>query len=639
MFVRRVYLSNFRSFGCAGEFIDLNSSVNILVGRNDTGKTNFIDALGIVLGNKSPYQIFLDEKDYNDPTKPIYIDVEIADIQHSDLFKVPLSEKQRSIVAHEDPEGELVLGFYCPPHLKVALENAQDNIEEESEKVKYAFYKVKKTGKSDPRIQRKVFDIRRAWIKQIVAPSLRDPADYLNPSKVYYPFSMLLQELITESDKKGEIKKLIDSASSLLDKVFSDVSERILKNARSLTPFDAIRFGLAKEGRPEELTKNISLFLKLNEKEFEISQVGTGTQSAMIIAILEAFLASRANKAGGSHKLFIVEEPEIYIHPHAIRRVAGLLRELSEQPDFQIIITTHSPDFALIGMPFDIFRFNLIGNQTKIEKFDKTRIASLGNKANREIKRSNSEMFFAKSVLLVEGETEEVLLPVLAKNYTPQNGKKGDLDLDRYDVSVISMGSKDNFSFYFHYLTDIGIKCYFLFDGDISDETLSSLIKVYNLEIDKDKRSKAIKALDEKGVHILKVNEIEDFYSDKLLAKIRNCSEDQIREQIENEMFYDKRELSNLAIKRLIKSKQDDILEANMDVEISEIDKWFQEAEKTIRAEGTGGKRRRGKAIKRIFADMGKVQLGRAIAELMVKDSEYPPELLDFIARVCRESS
>lgn len=635
MFIRRVYISNFKSFDARGEFVDLNENINILVGKNDTGKTNFIDALDIILGNKSPYQIYLDAKDYNDSNKSIDIEVELVEIEPKDVYRISLlSELQKKLVLQEKPEGELVLKYHRSALAEKSLEES-----EEATPV-YAFNKKKKTGMLEPRIRKNVFDIRKVWIKQIISPSLRNPTDYLNPAKKFLPFSILLQELISESKRRNDLKQVLDSANALLNEIFLNVQNDILKNAQNITTFDSIRFGLTKENQPEELVSNISLFLKLRNKEFEINQVGTGAQSAVIIAILELFLNKKAKKAGGAHKIFIIEEPEIYLHPHAIRRVSKLLQKLSQEPDIQIIITTHSPDLAILGLPFNIFRFDLVENSTKISKFNNIdKVLDLKNKAFREISRSNSEIFFAKSVLLVEGETEQALMPILAKSYIPPGGVEGDIDLDKFDISLISIGSKDNFEFYYRYLKELRIKSYFLFDGDIPDSTLDALIKLFDIKSTKNKREEKVKALEDVGVHILSVNEVEDFYTDKILAQLKNCSEEDIKNQIDKEIYYNKAELRNMAIRQLIKEKQDDILDASMDVQEEQIEKWYQEQIKSIRDKGIKGEKRRGKAVEKIFSDMGKVQLGRAIAEIMVKEAQYPKELMDFISKICKETA
>lgn len=630
MLIKKVSVSNYKSFDSSGDSLDLNEGINIIIGRNDTGKTNFINTLEIALGNKSPYQHYFDEKDYYDPTKPIDIEIEMEAITDGELFRSGISDKQRNIILTCKKPRELTLRLHFPAlNDEVEEEKSDDSDAPEISRIAFCYKDSHDILK--PLIVRGAQEIRKIWLRQLIIPASRDAKDYLNSSKRFSAFSMLLQDLISESKKRDDLANFLKAVNTSLNDIFLDVQEGVLKNAKSITPFDSLRLSLTKENRPEELASNISLFLTLKNKEFEISQVGTGTQSAIIIAILEFYLSRKAKKAG-VHKLFIIEEPEIYLHPHAIRRVANLLQQLSVKKDVQVIVSTHSPDFALLGLPFNFSRFDLIDNKTKIEKFPKGVIGINEAKVHREINRSNSELFFAKSVLFVEGETEAALLPILAKNCSPTGGEKGDLDLDKHDISVVSLDGNTDFEFYYRYLSKLKIKAYFLFDGDIQENLLSCLAKIF--DIGEKRRKDIIHALSGKGVHILSVDEIEEFYSDGVLAELKGCAPAEIKEMIEGEFYHNNSELRNSVIRELIAFHGEDIFSAEFKIDKQTIEQWYHEELKKIKKSGKGGKIKRGKAIAKIFSDMGKVQLGRAIAELMVRRNEYPKEILDFLIEI-----
>ena len=69
-------------------------------------------------------------------------------------------------------------------------------------------------------------------------------------------------------------------------------------------------------------------------------QIGTGTQSAVMIGMLELCLRHRTSSG---LRLFVVEEPELFLHPHSQRHVASLLRRIAAENSSYIIVTTHSP--------------------------------------------------------------------------------------------------------------------------------------------------------------------------------------------------------------------------------------------------------------------------------------------------------
>ena len=114
--------------------------------------------------------------------------------------------------------------------------------------------------------------------------------------------------------------------------------------------------------------------------------------------------------------LLLIDEPENALHPMAARAAQRHLYQLAESPDWQVIMTTHSPHFVnpfvdhttIVRLeragegeaaPFapKTYRSDLI----EFEGDDKARLQAL-----QHIDPSFSEVFFGSSPILVEGDTE-----------------------------------------------------------------------------------------------------------------------------------------------------------------------------------------------------------------------------------------
>ena len=67
---------------------------------------------------------------------------------------------------------------------------------------------------------------------------------------------------------------------------------------------DDIDFELTKEGKPSELLRNLEIFISERDIKINLDNVGTGTQSAVIIGLLELALKGGASRA----RLFCIEE-------------------------------------------------------------------------------------------------------------------------------------------------------------------------------------------------------------------------------------------------------------------------------------------------------------------------------------------
>jgi len=62
MFVLKLLIRNFRSM--EKESIDFRPGKNVLVGKNNSGKSNIVKALDLVLGEKNPVYLDINEKDF-----------------------------------------------------------------------------------------------------------------------------------------------------------------------------------------------------------------------------------------------------------------------------------------------------------------------------------------------------------------------------------------------------------------------------------------------------------------------------------------------------------------------------------------------------------------------------------------------
>jgi len=186
-------------------------------------------------------------------------------------------------------------------------------------------------------------------------------------------------------------------------------------------------------------------------------QKGHGLQRAVIFALIRAWAmalrsapdseSTTVPRASSESAFFAIEEPELFLHPHAQRRLAEALQEMSSTPQHQVFVCTHSTHFV------DLDRYRNIAVVTKAsarkgtsvrqcmdDLFSEETHADRKKKfhMSRWINPDRGEMFFARKVAFVEGETESTILPFLAQEI-------GCFDAD---VSVIDCGSKYNLPLY-----------------------------------------------------------------------------------------------------------------------------------------------------------------------------------------------
>ncbi len=209
--------------------------------------------------------------------------------------------------------------------------------------------------------------------------------------------------------------------------------------------------------------------------ETDADRKGHGLQRALIFALLRIWATATrianaaapdttAARRASTSAVFAVEEPELFLHPHAQRQLHGVLRTLAETPERQVFVCTHSPAFVDIeaykGMAIickENPRVGTVARQCRAELF------GLGDAAEKPrfhmagwINPDRGEIFFARKAVFVEGETELRVLPMLGA----QLGCRID------DVTVVDCGGKNNLTSYMKLANGFGIPYSVIHDED-----------------------------------------------------------------------------------------------------------------------------------------------------------------------------
>ncbi len=221
---------------------------------------------------------------------------------------------------------------------------------------------------------------------------------------------------------------------------------------------------------------------------------GHGLQRSFIVSLLQRLAHVRAHEVahdagddaevGGRHTLLLVEEPELYQHPLAARRFASVLRALTERDGgTQVIYSTHDPIFVsfdhfdairrvrkvvtpagppiteVVGLTLAEVRARLI----YLWELDPDSITegSVRRRLRSVLTTEVSEGFFARAVILVEGEQDRAMIDGLAA--------WRDLDLVGRGVAVVPVGGKGNLDRVHVVFMGFGIPTYLIFDADGND--------------------------------------------------------------------------------------------------------------------------------------------------------------------------
>lgn len=218
--------------------------------------------------------------------------------------------------------------------------------------------------------------------------------------------------------------------------------------------------------------KSLELFVSENGFQINATELGGGFQNALVIAIIKSF--EERKKQGA---VFLIEEPEMFLHPQMQRSLYKTLRNIGQNN--QVIYVTHSPHFVTIP-EFDEIR--IISKNDQGTQFIQSSLSAdnkLKEKFRKELDPERNELFFAKKLLIVEGDTEKLALPEYAKRLN--------IDIDKNGGTIIEVGGKRNIIDFLELALSLQIPAGFIYDEDSSDfgKADKEREKAYNDILDK----------------------------------------------------------------------------------------------------------------------------------------------------------
>lgn len=470
MSIRRVKIENFRTIKDA-EFYP--SALCALVGENNSGKSNILSALKLVLGRAWLNADAFAQRDFwmHDASKDIIIELE---------FDPPLTYRK---FAASSEIGIPVLRWTLT-HYKQATTEAQagdprlvqECLQSDGTQIP-VLAKAPRKGEQhkytpllgiprEVKAQASVIFVgtNRSLTSQapgakysLLGRLLEDVDAALSTSQVTIPTKNGSREL----SAREVFMKYLERAMQVLripefKRLETVLRERSLENLGYDPTIDADRFrfhfGLLDS---LEFLKAIKLMFREHDCEFDAAELGEGAQNALVVAIFQAYEELKLRGA-----VFLVEEPEMFLHPHHRRFFYRALRKLSK--DNQIIYATHSPEFVAIPEYEDVRIVSRDSDGgTRVCSSTSASSPELREKLHKELDPERNELFFARHVVLVEGDTEKLALPEYAA------GLK--IDLDRVGCSVVEVGGKRSLSTFARIVSSFGIPAAVVFDTDSTD--------------------------------------------------------------------------------------------------------------------------------------------------------------------------
>jgi hypothetical protein len=157
--------------------------------------------------------------------------------------------------------------------------------------------------------------------------------------------------------------------------------------------------------------------------------------------------------------LLAIEEPENHLSPFFLSRVVAQLTELAEKTPTQSVVASHSAS-ALARVEPDQVRHVRLDRLTATSSVTPIRLPAQVSAASRYIReavRAHPELYFSRFVVLCEGDSEELVIPLLAQ-------ARG-VPIDRSFVAVVPLGGRHT-NYFWQLLSSLKVPYATLLDLD-----------------------------------------------------------------------------------------------------------------------------------------------------------------------------
>lgn len=437
MYIEKFIIKNFR--GIADLALHFSKGLNVLIGENNSSKTAIIDALRICLsyGNQKR-DIYISYPDFH--IEKTEISDTLNDIEFHLHFKIEDPAEagwfNDLLSVQEDGTQDLQL------HFRYYLD--------EEERIRYKVWGGTNEGQAiAPEILFLLYHVH--------LDALRDAENHLRPIRgnrlgQLYANIQIDPNAETDKEKKKEIaKKVREAVDSDADwtQHIGKGKEKINEHLRETSfaskqqqveilflPFDFNRLVDNLKIQMPIYTDELLEGDSSKQKHFELYQNGLGYNNLIYTATVLGDLKQRKELNKESYAALLIEEPEAHLHPQLQNLFFKYLNKLDTEQGFQIFISSHSPTITAKSDLKSVVVLQNQDNKVSALSLDKSGLSGDNRKyLHKFLDVTKSQLFFSNGVILVEGISESLLLPIFSK-IMEENGK---YDIESAGVELVNL--------------------------------------------------------------------------------------------------------------------------------------------------------------------------------------------------------
>lgn len=444
MRLSKVIIEGFRCFKKKTE-INIEKDFTSFVGTNSSGKSAAMAAINKVLSENTADRVikisdFYIERtiDSEEPVeKSLTIEIQFIfdelENDHDNKDAVPLFFRHMMV----SKPGETPYLRICLKSLLTKSANVEGSIDTE---INYLDIDGKESGKA---LRKDLDNIRVLYI-----PAFRDiekEIKFVSGSLIHRMLSLL-------NISKEKMEKITVNSKALNDELISEDGVQII-NASLNNNWNG--FNLDKRFREAtlefsqseivELLKKAYITFKpgVNLKDFSLSEFGDGSKSILYFTMVTSLIEIERKMVDKGYNtdiklpvltIVLAEELENHVAPHMFGQLINSIMGTAQQSNGQVIISTHSPAIINRIDPEQLRLFRITGFDSKVTKITVPKDEEDKFKFIKDDFRNNPYIYYSKLVIVVEGDSEQYVIPKFLKAYG--------IDFDKSFVTVLSLNSR-----------------------------------------------------------------------------------------------------------------------------------------------------------------------------------------------------
>lgn len=471
MYISNIYIENYRGFNNIS--VDFKDGINILIGPNNSGKSNLLKALSIIFDGKVQKQLNIDDfynnmkiEDLKKHSPKIIIAVKLSQSNDEDLMSDELVTVSNWLIKLEEPYlAQLQYEFFLPEEYEDTYINSVKNINEvediwtriENLFIRLYIYKIwvgnpenqiqvdsSNLSKFDFQFMDAIRDVERDMFSGKNA-LLKNVIDFFLDYDIKSKKNIQKEEQTKKIDeRKKSFKQKSDELIQVLKERLKNGTNEILTYADHVgASFDHSKPIFGGSMSEAEVYSILQLLIQQETGlKLPIGNNGLGYNNLIFMSLLLAKMQvdSDGSYLGSNAKVFpilVIEEPEAHLHPTMQFQFVKFLKDnLKNKKVRQVFITSHSTHITSSALLEDLICLYKVQKEIKVSYPGKVFLENnlSKNYVQRFFDATKSNMLFAEKIILVEGIAEQLLIPVFA-NYIGIN-------LAENHISVINVGGR-----------------------------------------------------------------------------------------------------------------------------------------------------------------------------------------------------